>query len=58
MKNYYWGLYWYKSQQTFRRVKVLADSFAEAQEKIVKALTVRGDITLCFIFPYAYEGAD
>ena len=58
MKKYYWGLYWHNSQPIFRTVKVYADSFAKAQEKIVKALTVRGDITLCLIFPYAYGGAD
>ena len=56
MKNYYWGLYWYKSQQTFGKIKAYANSFAEAQEKVIKALSMRGDISLCIIFPYG--GAD
>lgn len=52
MKRYFWGLYWYESKQTWGRLKCYANSFAEAQEKVCRALGERSDISMCIIFPY------
>lgn len=55
MRKYFWGLYWYESKQIWGKLKCYADSFAEAQDKVCKALGIRSDITMCMIFPIGGE---